>query len=448
MVIDPLEQVAHHPAHGIAQGDGDDAGGQMAHHQQIQLPEQHKGKEHDHHGGPGISDTPEHPGQDLVHAGKDIEQAHAADEKHTFFHHPRFLVEQPHDMGGQEEFWDHQAGGSRKCHGHVVDPFCLPSPGILAGEGGDGQGDALHGHDHEHIHPDVNAPPGSIIRPEGIHIGLDENIGKGCQSHLDPRRQPHVYDPFQHGPVQAHFPPGEGIDFPAAEKDHQHQHCRNELAQDGGIGHSRHSPAEPDDEIQVQGHVQAGGQGQEIQWPFGIPHRPQDGGPHVVDHQAGDAGEVDPQVGDGMRCHRRRRLHALHQERGDGPAQGHEYQGKEEGPHQRGVDRPAQFRSQFRPEILGDHHAGPGAQPHEEAHQGIDAGHDGSHPAQGGGPYEIPHPHRIHCIVQLLEQIPEKEGQGKPEQMAEDAALGHILRGSLAQGITPFISAGCRFQSS
>ena len=443
VVIDPLEQIAHHPAHGIAQGDGDDAGGQMAHHQQVQLPEKDEGKQHNHHGCPGISDPPEHPGQDLVHAGEDVKKAHTADEQYAFCHHFRLLVEQPHDMRGQEKFRDHQTGGGHKRHGHghpdpFVDPVRIPGTGVLPGKGGDGQGNALHGHDYEHIHPDIDAPPCRISSAEGIHIGLDEDVGKSRQGHLEPGGQPHIHDFFQHGPVQAHLPPGQGIDLPAAEEHHQHQHRRNELAQDGGVSHTGHSPAEPDDEIQVQHHIQDGGEGQKIQRPFGISHGPQDGGPHVVDHQAGDAGEIDPQIGDGMGCHRRRRLHALHQEGRDGPAQGHEHQGQKECPHQGGMDRPAQFCSHFCPEILGDHHAGPGAHPQEKAHQGVDAGHDGGHPAQGRRTHEIPHHHRIHCIVQLLEQVPEQEGQGKPEKMREDPAPGHILRGRFGQGITPF----------
>ena len=76
--------------------------------------------------------------------------------------------------------------------------------------------------------------------------------------------------------------------------------------------------------------------------------------------------------------------------------------------------------------VLGDDHARAAGQPQKEADQHVDNGGNGAHSGVGLVAHIPAHHPQVHRVVELLKEVPQQQWNGKADQMAHHAALGHI----------------------
>lgn len=231
---------------------------------------------------------------------------------------------------------------------------------------------------------------------------------------------------FQHVPVDSQ-PPQLHPDAAVRPHQHrQHQHRRHRLGDDGGPGHTGHAHVEPDHKQQVQPGIQHRRHHQKIEGPPGVAHGPENAGAHVIDQQARDAGEIDGQIRRGLRQHLRRGVHQVQHGRDQGQAQGRERRAQHQGQHHGRVDGIPDLFGPVGPVILADDHPRAAGQAHKEADEHIDDGPHGAHGGKGLVGHKVAHHPGVHHVVKLLEHVSGQQRQGELDQVAGDAALGHV----------------------
>ena len=73
---------------------------------------------------------------------------------------------------------------------------------------------------------------------------------------------------------------------------------------------------------------------------------------------------------------------------------------------------------------LGDNHRRPGAQTGEKAHQQVNQGAGcAAHGGQGLLAHKVPHNHRVHRVVKLLEKGAQQDGEKENQELLPDNAL-------------------------
>ena len=197
---------------------------------------------------------------------------------------------------------------------------------------------------------------------------------------------------------------------------------------------------EPQHEKEVQHRIQPGGYDEEVEGTAAVAHGPENSGTHVVDQQAHDAGEIDGEIGGGLRHDLRRRVHKTQQEGCQSQAQPGKGDAHKKGDHHGGVDGLGDLAVALGTVVLADDHTGAAAQAHEKADQHVDDGPHTAHGGEGLVGHVVAHHPGVHHIIELLEHVARQQGQGKEDQMPGDAAAGHIhvvagaAGGRLAQG--------------
>ena len=210
------------------------------------------------------------------------------------------------------------------------------------------------------------------------------------------------------------------------EQHRQDQQGRDPLGKDGGVSHPRHAHVKRQHEDEIQHDVQAGRQDQEVEGPLGVPHRPEDAGTDVVEHEAEDAGKVDGQISLRLGEHLRRRLHESEHQGRHGYADAGEQDAQHGGHGQGRMDRIADLVGLLRPVVLGDDHPRAHGQAHEEADEHVDDGIHGAHGAECFLAHVVAHHPGVHRVIELLEQVPQKQGHGEADQEPVHVAPGHV----------------------
>ena len=445
-----LDHAAEDPADRIAQAHhqrriGHEAGDD----EQVDLAYGHEGGQHDDHGGPGIAPAAQGAGQRVVDAVCQQEEGVGPQEQHAELDHRGILGEQPHGGPGEDE--QEQRYDQRDAHGQgdagdgaPVGALLLFSADVLADEGRGGHGGALHRQQDELVQLVVAAPPGHAAGAEGVDVGLHEHVGEGGDHRLDGRGQAHGEHPLQDRAVDAQVPPDQAVDVLSAGQQPERQHGRDQLGEDRGVGDARDARLQAEDEGQVQYDVQHAGQDQEHQRAGGIAHGPEDAAAHVVDQQAGEAQEVDAQVGDGVLEHvvggGHQPQHRAHAGQPNGGEQGAEHEREGHG----GLDGVVQALHVPRAEVLGDDHARASGEAVEEEHQHVDDHRGGAHGGEGLLAHEVAHDDAVHGVVQHLEDVPQHQRQGEQQDLADDGAAGHVACGAGGDSLHfkgPFLGA-------
>ncbi len=259
-----------------------------------------------------------------------------------------------------------------------------------------------------------------------VNISGDENVGEGGDGHLQRGGQAHLQNALEKIPMDGQLPRLHADAGVVLHQHEQHQHRRHALGNDGGQGHAPDAHVEVQHEKKVQHRVQHRGDDKEQERPAAVTHRAEDAGAHVVDQQAHDAGEVDGEVGRGLRHHLRRRVHQPQQRGGQAHADAGEGHAHDQRDDDGGVDGPGHLFLHFGAVVLTDDHTGAAAEPHEKADEHVDDGAHAAHGGEGLVGHEVAHHPGVHHIVELLEHVARQQGQGKQDQVPGDAARGHI----------------------
>ena len=190
------------------------------------------------------------------------------------------------------------------------------------------------------------------------------------------------------------------------------------------------APATPPLELHHKEHIQDEvhhtGRHQHIQGGAAVAERPQNAGKHIVAHRGQKSGEDYEDIGVGVLKDSVRHFYGGHQ-----GAQGHKGPGGEhcrqgEIEHQHGGNGPPHLPPVFRPEGLGRHNAKAAVHPGGEVHQQGIQGRSGPDGGDGVVPQGVPGDGRVRQVVHLLEDVSDKQGHGKPQDLFQGASHCHV----------------------
>ena len=197
----------------------------------------------------------------------------------------------------------------------------------------------------------------------------------------------------------------------------QRQQGAHQLAEHRGCRRTGHAPAQHRHEHKVQCNVDQRRKDEKIHRPFGIPHRPQNVGAHVVQHLGRHAKEKHPQI---QRCivqNFRRGVHGQQHRPGRQQAEHRQRRAARRRQHQPGVYLPVHHVPVACAVALRDDDPRAAAQPRKKAHQQLHERAGGAHRSQRPGAHKIAHDEGVHRVVQLLEQRAKPDGQKKLHQL-------------------------------
>ena len=184
------EERAHHPAQGIAEAHHGRSVDELCDNEQVDLPEQHIGKEHDEHGSPGIPGSPQRSGKDLCGAAGEGQGTVGTDEQGPITDHLWILVEHGHKLSGRKP--EHRGHGDGDGRGHIkgrqgapLGPGDVPGSDILAHEGGGCLVHALERQEDKLVDLRITAPSSHAGGAEIVDIGLDVHVGKAGKGLLE-----------------------------------------------------------------------------------------------------------------------------------------------------------------------------------------------------------------------------------------------------------------------
>ena len=224
--------------------------------------------------------------------------------------------------------------------------------------------------------------------------------------------------------MEADFPQDHPVHVVRAHEGEQYQNRADGLAQDGGHSRAHHAHLEGYHKEKIQRHVQQGAENQEVERPLGVAHRPQNAGAHVVHQIEHHAGEINPDIGQGV-VHNL--LGGTHNSQGNGrkqQAHNRKQQAAGNAQRHRGVYGQACLSGTPGPVILGDNDRRAGGKAHEKAGEQVQNGAGGAaHGGQGLFAHKLAHHHGVHRVVQLLEECPQHNGEKEDEELFPDDAL-------------------------
>ena len=184
-----------------------------------------------------------------------------------------------------------------------------------------------------------------------------------------------------------------------------------------------------EDEKGVQHQIQHRGHAQEIQRRPGISHGPEDGGDAVVQKLEHQSQGIHREICDGQGdqflppdVHQTR-----HKPAGAGQTDEHGGQAHPAQEHQRGGHSTFQLVPASGAVKLGDHDAAAVAEAQGKGQKQECQRGAGAHGGQRRLAHIVAHHDAVHRVVQLLEELPGHDGQGKEEQLPPGRAGGHII---------------------
>ena len=395
--------------------------------------------QHDGHGHDGAAHTPEDACAAVGEGEQAVEQGHRAGVVHAEGYHGGVAVEQGDQEGGQgedghsDELRQHGAADEAELHA-LAHPVEAPGADVLADEGGQGQGEAGDREEGEALNLAVGAAAGHGRGAEGVDIGLDDHVGQGDHRALHTGGDAQRDHLAEHGSLKADAPPVHPVACPGAGEPAEGQEGAEDLAEDGGQGGGAHPPVEHRHEEEIQHHIGQGGQDQVDHGAAAVPHGLEDAGPHVIEHHRDGAQEIDPEIEDGVVNYVGRRPHPVENQRRERHAQHSEHRAGRQAQGQGGVDSPLQVLLVLGAVKAGDEHTGAQGHAVDEADEQQDQAGGGADRSQGLLADELAHNQRVHCVVELLEQVAEKNRQREQEHLPGDAAGGQPVLAVVVHG--------------
>ena len=395
-------------------------------------PQQHRAHNADPHGRHGFTHAAHHALKHLAHRKGQIAKGQPPQAANAHFNHRGRIGKQADELSPKEQDAQHQHPGHPQGQLHQVPGARVNAvqptgadvlPCIGGGRGAEGKvghhGKAVHAHD--------GYAGSDHRRAQGVGQALHHNGRQGENGLGNARRQAQAREAAAQLPVQAQGVAVNVHGVPHAHQANQAQHPGHRLGHDGCPGHAGHPHAQVPHEIQVQHNVHQAGNHQIDQGVQAVSQAAQHTGKNVVHAAAQNADEDNLQILRGARGHLRGRSHHGHQpRRNEIPPHGH-HQARSNGQKNGGAHRAAELLPVLGPEILGGKNARARGNAHEQHNEQVQDGAGGSHRRQGGVPHILAHDDAVHGVVQLLGQVAQQQGNGKPDQAVHGTAYGHIL---------------------
>ena len=303
---------------------------------------------------------------------------------------------------------------------------------VLGNEGGEGIAEILHRHIGEGVDLDRRRKRRHDFGPEAVDPALDHQNAEVHNGLLGPRHKRQTEHMARTGLVPAHVPAPhpqvgagqKGIGAQTKPRQPLGNDRRPRRTGDPGI--------EPQHKGNVQHNVEEGCRPQKNQRPHRVPHCPQQAGIIIV-----EKGPADPQEN-----HHQIIPHQVPDFRGDlqqrengiGQGKGSDVEHQRRQPdHAEGEKNLPPHTVLFSPsEGDGHRHSAAHGQSQQNGGQKGHEGVGGPYRRQGIGAHEPADNEGIRNIIQLLQQISQHHGKGKPQQCGGDGPAGQRARCSAA----------------
>ena len=213
----------------------------------------------------------------------------------------------------------------------------------------------------------------------------------------------------------------------------EHQHHADELADNGGNGHTGNAQVEHNHQHQVQNHIDDPCHGQVVQGTAGIAHGAENGCAEGVQHVEGHAGKVDADVQGGLVNHILRAAHHFQQRATEDNAD-NAYHHAADGCHGHGGMHTILHVLHVACAVVpGNDHAGAYAQPQEDVNQQVDQGTGGAYGRQCRCAGKAADYHHVCRIIKQLQNAGQHQRTGKSKHLGQQGACGHVhfILGSL-----------------
>ena len=281
----------------------------------------------------------------------------------------------------------------------------LPGPYILSGKRGGGHAEAEHRKDIEPVDLDIGRKPRHRNRAETVDAGLDDDIGKGDDDVLDPGGQANLDNLRKEMVIEPDIPYLHMVYILASRQEQHDEDTGNQLADVRRQSRSHNPHLKRHHEQKIQEDIGDRGDHQVQQGSFGIPHRIEDSGGHVVDDRKKDAAEIHLKISDRLIKYLSRRTHGPQNHRSQKDAGRRQDEPRSDRDRKRRMDRLPDAFLIPGAEKLGDDYARAGRRADAESDQQIDNRSAGAYGCQRLASYIISYNDGIHRIIQLLEQI-------------------------------------------
>ncbi len=229
-------------------------------------------------------------------AGRD--HAHHAEPDRD---HIRVIREQMQENAPARKHDNTQQNAGKRRHtqtdAHTFpDPVILARAEVLPRKGSDRYAVSAHDHPENTVHFAVCRPRRDRIRAKRIDTRLDDQVGGGIHSRLDPRRQTDADDIVQEHRMKPDLAKDEPVGLVCPHQRYHHHERADHLRQRRRHCHADHTHFQYRHEENIQHDIDQTGQYQKIQRSPGIPHSSQDPRTHIVYEGRDDAEEIDPHV--------------------------------------------------------------------------------------------------------------------------------------------------------
>ena len=282
-------------------------------------------------------------------------------------------------------------------------PVVLPGSYILSSKRGGSHTETEHRENIEPVNLNVGCKSRHGNRAETIDAGLDDDIGKRDDDILDSGGEANLDDLGKQMVIKSDIPDLHMVYILAPRQKQHDKDAGNQLADIRRQGCSHDAHLKRHHEQKVQKDIGDRGDHQVQQGSFGISHRIEDSGGHVVDHGKKNSSEIYLKISDCLSEHLRRRPHGPEDHRSQKDARCRQDDPCSDRDRDRRVDcLPYAFLIPGA-EKLGDDDAGAGRRANAESDQQIDDGSAGAYGCQRLASYIVSYNDGIHRIIQLLE---------------------------------------------
>ena len=368
-------------------------------------------------GHPHITAAAQRAGKDFNADIGHIHRHQVVHHLHSLRHHGIVRAEQPEQQLGRRIQRQADAkGGTRRHgkagHGAAAHAVILACAKVLARKGGNGNAKGADRHPEQEVDLAVHTPCGNGNGAKPIDGALDGHVADAVQRALCRARQADAADRQQHAAFNADIFELQMPRHALGAMDAPHcQHGADHLAGHRGNGRAGHPQRNDRHQHNIQHNVDDGSHDQKVQRPFGIAHRAQDVGAHVVNHLRNHAQKVNLQIL-GRHTHDFiRRLHQAQHRAADEQADHRQRRAARNGKGQCRVHLAVHFIVVPRAKALGNNHPRAAAQAHKKPHQQLHKRAGCPHSRQRLGTHKVADDQGIHRIVQLLEHGAQPDGK-------------------------------------
>ena len=385
----------------------------------------------DHHGDHGhgcLTGTAHDSGDAVGESQEEVEQTDSSGVHGAVGHNLGAIVEEgdevrSENVGGDADDFSHDAAaGNAETH-TLSYPVMLMGTQILTDESGQSHGEAGNGQESKAFNLGVGTAAGHSGRAEAVDIGLDYQIGKTNDGILNTGGQAEPDNGLQTAEVIPDFTNIQPVRLIHPDQMDEAENGADTLGEGGSQGGRTHTQLQTCNEQQIQRNVDKGGENQIVQRMLAVTDGMENTHKDIVHDGEDGAAEIIAEIDDGLGKYIFGSTHPLKNRRSKGDSQNRKQNtgGKTEGDI--GVDGDVHILVILGAEELGDDDTGTHGNAIEETHKHVDQTAGRADCRQSGVTDEFTYRPGVESMIELLENISNKNGEGKQQDLLPDRTL-------------------------